>query len=301
MKARPSLPSLVDTYLCERAARHEFSPQTLRNVQCALRNFAAVMGDRPVAKIARADVEEWLGTRHRMAAATRRHNLSSVRAFCQWLTRRGYLPVDPTAELPPVRVPRYLPRAIGAPKVGKLLEYVPDARGRLIVLLEVQEGLRCLEVSGLQLGDIDFEGRTVRIIGKGGHQRMLPVSGETWEALTAYLAEHPATSGPLVRSYRQEWHSLTPDTISGMVSEWMSRAGIKRWPRDGVSAHALRHQMATDALRSGAHLRDVQAALGHAHLSTTEVYLPLVVNDLRSAMGGRRYRGAGVDGSSPQR
>jgi site-specific recombinase XerD len=73
----------------------------------------------------------------------------------------------------------------------------------------------------------------------------------------------------------------------------MSEAGIKRYRRDGVSAHALRHTSATDMLRSGAHLRDVQHALGHAHLATTETYLPLVVHDLREAMGGRQYRHLG--------
>lgn len=87
---------------------------------------------------------------------------------------------------------------------------------------------------------VDFEGRTLRVIGKGDHQRLLPISEETWMALTAYLAEHPATSGPLV---------LGPAPTSGMF--------ITRWPRTP---------------------------------GDTEAYLPLVVHDLREAMGGRRYR-----------
>jgi site-specific recombinase XerD len=67
-------------------------------------------------------------------------------------------------------------------------------------------------------------------------------------------------------------------------------AGIKRKARDGISAHAGRHTCATDMLRAGAHLRDVQAALGHRHLHTTEIYLPYLVNTLSEAMGGRTYR-----------
>lgn len=290
-RAVPSLETLALAYTDERWALHDFTSGSLKNLASVLRSFTRCMGDRPAAKLTREDIEEWLASRHRLAAATRRKDISNIRLFCQWLTRRGYLRVDPTTELRRVKVPRYLPRAMASPKVSRLLEVAPDARGTLMVLLMVQEGLRCCEVSRLQVGDIDWESRTMRVVGKGGHHRMLPMSDETWTAFNAYLAEHPSTGGPLVRSYRQTWHSLSSDTISGMVSEWMSHAGVKRWPRDGVSAHAFRHTMATDALRAGAHLRDVQAALGHAHLATTEVYLPLVVNDLRGAMGGRNYRG----------
>ncbi len=130
----------------------------------------------------------------------------------------------------------------------------------------------------------------ILVRGKGGHERVLPVSDETWDALLQYLDDHPAGAGPLIRSYRQHWAGLRADTVSGMVSVWMADAGLKRRARDGISGHALRHSAAGHMLKGGAHLRDVQAALGHASLQTTQRYLPTVVNDLREAMGGRKYR-----------
>ncbi len=284
------LERLVEAYVRERRLRQEITALTARNYRSTLGRLAESFGARPVARLGQRDIEKWLESRSGRSAATRRSEFSEVRSFCQWLARRRHVRVDPTAELPAIKVPRRLPRALPADKVAKLLATVPDARAVLMCLLMVQEGLRCGEVSALQVGDIDFNERTARVVGKGQHERFLPLSDETWRALVAYLREHPATSGPLVRSYRVEWRSLAGDTISGLVSEWMSLAGIKRYRRDGVSAHSLRHTSATDMLRSGAHLRDVQHALGHAHLATTETYLPLVVHDLREAMGGRQYR-----------
>lgn len=289
-KKPPTVASLVEAYIRERLQRHEITPITARNIRTSLTSLGRVTGNRPVGRLSRTDIERWLATLQSKAASTRRSDLSEVKAFCRWLVRRHYIRVDPTAELPAIRIPRYLPRALPSEKVSKLIGVLPDSRAILICLLMVQEGLRCGEVARLQVGDVDFNQRTVRVVGKGGHERFLPLSGETWQALTTYLHQHPATSGPLIRSYRAEWRGLAADTISGMVSTWMSQAGIKRYRRDGVSAHALRHTSATDMLRSGAHLRDVQHALGHAHLATTEVYLPLVVHDLREAMGGRKYR-----------
>lgn len=131
----------------------------------------------------------------------------------------------------------------------------------------------------------------MRIVGKGGHERVLPLLDETALALHSYLMEHPCAAGPLVRSYTRR-QSLSAGSISRLVSGWMLEAGVKLAPRDGVSAHSNRHTMATDMLLSGAHLRDVQAALGHAHLATTESYIPLVVHGLEAAMAGRSYGSA---------
>jgi site-specific recombinase XerD len=153
------------------------------------------------------------------------------------------------------------------------------------VCLEVQEGLRACEVVGLELGDVDVDERQLLVrVGKGGHERVLPISGETWDAMEKYLGEYPAKAGPLIRSYIHPTRAISAHYVSRLVSEWMHGAGVND------SGHALRHTMATDSLRNGAHIRDVQAALGHKSIATTQVYLPLLVHDLRSAMGGRSYR-----------
>lgn len=282
---------LAAVYVADRLRCGEINALTARNVISVLERFVSVVGPGLApSELEQEHVEEWLATRGHLAPATRRRQLSDVKGFCGWLARRRYVAVDPSAEVSRVRLPRYIPRALATPHVRDLLRHCPDARGRLIVLLMVEEGLRCCEVAAIQLHDINFHDRSVRISGKGGHERLLPITDETWNALGTYLSDRPATSGPLVRSYRETWAGLRPDTVSRMVSTWLGEARVKHRPRDGVSAHALRHTSATDMLRSGAHLRDVQAVLGHASLSTTQRYLPTVVHDLREAMGGRSYR-----------
>jgi integrase/recombinase XerC len=219
-----------------------------------------------------------------VAASTLRNQLSIVKTFCQWLVKRGHVKIDPTLDIASPRQPRYLPRGLGQPMVAGTFAGAPDARAILILSLMVQEGLRCCEVAELQIGDIDDQQRLLMVRGKGGHERVLPITSETWVALQAYLAEHPAKAGPLIRSYTR--------AARGVGARHLS--------------HALRHTAATDMLRAGAHLRDVQNALGHQSLATTQRYLPLVVHDLRAAMEGRKYRGApgpdapgGTSSSSP--
>jgi site-specific recombinase XerD len=287
--------ALIARYLAERIRLHDLSPLTARNSRCALRGLARTTGPITVDRLTSRHVERWLESMEKLAPATRRSRFSAVRMFVRWGIRRGHLRIDPTLEVPPPRQPRSIPRALPTPHVVDLLEVCPDNRARLIVTLMVQQGLRCCEVSALQLGDVDLDGRSMRIRGKGGHERILPVCKDTRKALVAYLDEHPSSiGGTVVRSYRRPTHGLAADTISGLVSEWMNAARIKRARRDGVSAHALRHTAATDMLRNGAHVRDVQQALGHAHLATTEVYLPYVVRGLAKAMGGRSYRRRGA-------
>jgi len=155
-------------------------------------------------------------------------------------------------------------------------------------------GLRCCEVERLEMGQWDRRAQVMVVRGKGSHERALPVPVEVSAALAAYLAEHPAGSGPLVRSYRRPT-ALAADTLSGMVSEWFRAAQVKRSARDGVSAHALRATAASDVLDVCGDLRVVQEMLGHQNLATTSIYLRRAgLPQMREAMSGRTYQTDGA-------
>ena len=282
---------LVAPYLNHRKKLGDLANDSARNTRCALNHFADHVGRRQLPNIGAVHIENWLADLEHLAPATKRSRLSMVRQFFAWAIRRGYCKRNPGLEVKGPKQQRAIPRALAADAIARVLDAAPDSRGRLIVTLMVQQGLRCCEVSRLTIADLDLQHGSMRVVGKGHHERILPITDETMTALDAYLLEYPAPgTGPVVRSYRRCHRPLTADTISGLVAQWMWTAGIKHARRDGVSAHAGRHTCATDMLRNGAHLRDVQAVLGHAHLQTTEVYLPYVVRGLADAMGGRRYR-----------
>lgn len=282
---------LIAPFVRDRQAAGIYNRKSARNARGNLHRFSVFVGKRRVGNIGPIHIEQWIGSLEQLAPATRRAYLSTVKQFFVWAVRHKHCRRNPCAEILGPKQPRSVPRALPAQSIARVIDACPDARGRLIVTLMVQQGLRCVEVSRLTMGDLDWNHDTMRIVGKGHHERVLPVMAETRQAIDAYLDEHPASAGPLIRSYMQPHRALTADSISRIVSGWMWEAGIKRRARDGVSAHAGRHTCATDMLRGGAHLRDVQAALGHAHLKTTEIYLPLLVNGLHEAMGGRNYRG----------
>jgi integrase/recombinase XerC len=274
------LPHLTEEYVADRLARSRFRPKTAQTVTYTLRGLCRFVPDGET--LSAAHLEAWL-TGTKMAPATARTRLSQVRAFCQWLIRHGHLTTDPSSLVDGPRPPRYVPRGLKAAAVGGTLDVAPDARARVILLLMCQEGLRCGEVAGLELGDVDFEDQLMLVRGKGGHQRVLPLTDETWGAIAEYLTEHPAYAGPLIRSYNDPYRGIDASYVSTLVARWIRSAGVE------ATAHALRHTAATDMLRSGAHLRDVQAALGHVSLSTTQRYLPWTVGSLKEAMGGRKY------------
>lgn len=279
---------VVRGYVRARLDAGQLAEATVPALRHTLSTFFIATG-RPLAEVTRRDVEAWVG-RPGLAASTRRRQLSNIRTFFGWAVEHGLVAGDPTAGVARIRVPRSLPRGLRADQVGRLLDVCPDSRARLIVLLEVQCGLRAVEVSRLRVDHVDSDERTLFVAaGKGGHQRLLPIPDEAWEALDAYRADHPeVTAGPLLRSYNEPCEGISAAHVQHLVQGWMKAAGI------GAAGHALRHTFASDLVRRGVHLRDVQAALGHSNLATTSRYLPANVAELREAMGGRRY-GAGAE------
>lgn len=285
-----TLAELVDLYVRARRDRGDITRDTARNIGYHLDGFVESFGARPLTQLTRSAVERWQGTIGELSPATRRGRLSSVRGFCRWLAQQHYAKVDATQDIPPIRQPRSVPRALPLDAVTRLLNAAPDLRAKAILWLMVGLGLRCVEVARLEYADYDRRAGTILVTGKYLSERLLPVSEETRLAIDEYLASTSAISGPLIRSYRHPRSGLRPDTISQMVSKWMTAAGIKDHRRDGVSAHALRHTAASDVLDKVHDLRVVQQMLGHERLATTAIYLRRVdAGQLREAMEGRTY------------
>lgn len=276
-------------YLDHRRTCGEFAPTTVAATRSCLLSFARTIGDPPPHKLSRRHVEKWVGAR-RVSPATMRRNLSMLRSFFAWLRQRKMLSRDPLAGIKGPRQPRLIPRGLKRRDVAAVLAACGDRRDVVIVTLMVQCGLRCAEVAGLQVADVDLTADTLHVVGKGGHERALPITADARAALVDYLAEFPAVGGPFVRSYVHTHAGLAPSYISHRVTALLRDAGVKHASYDGVSAHALRHTCAKDLVDGGAGLRDVQSALGHASLTSTSRYVGLTaLKDLRRVMEGRHY------------
>jgi len=295
VKPRPAgigpLSRLVAEY---RTARRDLglSQDSLRADKYTLRGMIDMVGDIPVGQVTRADVARYVG-RPGMSPGRRRHDLSTLRMFWKWLQLEGHAAHDPTIGVTAPKEPRRLPRGLRTDQVLAVLAACPDLRARLIVLLMAQCGMRCVEISRLELGAVNFDERTVLVSGKGHHQRFLPVATETWEALVSYLdgRQH----GPLIRSKGNDpSKGISAAHISHLVKGWMRAAGVAE------SAHSLRHTFAGGLLKAGVHVRDVQTLLGHSSLQITSRYLPTIVGDLRDAVEGLRYTEPSPAAAAPE-
>jgi len=234
----------------------------------------------------------WLRSGERAPASVARA-LVAVRALYRFLAEEGHLPVDPAAEVEVPRVPKGLPKPLSEDEVAGLLDSVhgddPVARrDRAILEVLYGTGLRISELVGLHLGDIDLEGGLLRAFGKGSKERIVPIGRFARDALAGYLS--PAGRDELAPerwARRGDAESVFLNTRGGRLSRqgaWQivrshgERAGLG----DRLSPHVLRHSCATHMLNHGADIRAVQELLGHASLSTTQIYTLVSTERLRS-------------------
>ena len=276
-------------YLAERRKRGELSKASERGYRARLDLFMVSVGvDRDARKVQRRHIERWLDSLGRLAPTSRRAYFVTARLFCRWLRDRGYVAVDLFDGLKPPKEPRMVPRNLAPEDIAAVLGAC-DERERVVAILMLQLGLRRGEVARLRVEDVDTTNRVVRVRGKGGHERILPLPEQAAIELRRWCGVHRITSGFVVRSRTDPSRGVAPETIGAMMGDVMYRAGVKACGWDRVSGHSLRHTSAADMLRHGAHVRDVQAVLGHVSISTTQRYMPLGVDTLEGAMFGRAY------------
>lgn len=240
------------------------------------------------------------------AAASVKRALVSVRGLHRFLAEEQEGRLDPTADVALPRVPRGVPKALSEAEVGALLEGVegddPAARrDRAILEVLYGTGLRISELVGLSLTDIDLDAGLLRAFGKGAKERVVPVGRYATAALVAWLGEggRPELE-PDRWARRGDAEAVFLNTRGGRLSRqgaWLAvrRAGERVGLADRLSPHVLRHSCATHMLDHGADVRTVQELLGHASISTTQVYTRVSAERLWSV-----YRTAHPRATSPR-
>ncbi|NOY12608.1 MAG: tyrosine recombinase XerC [Deltaproteobacteria bacterium] len=200
--------------------------------------------------------------------------LSALRVFFRFLVREGELQISPADGLSTPRREQYLPKVLSAEQAGQLLDR-PLPGKRLLILrdLAIFEllyscGLRVSELTGLDIGAVSLAESSVRVLGKGGKERQLPVGRQACRALQEYLEERGPFSAEDPLFINQRGGRLTARSIQRNLKKRLLLLGL---PTD-VTPHALRHSFATHLLDAGADLRVIQELLGHASLSTTQKY-----------------------------
>lgn len=279
-------------YLGGRLRRGEIVHTTIIQHRSVLSALIAVHGQRSLSQFGDATIARWQEATAHLKPSTRACAWSAIVGFTRWAYAKGHIPSDPCVGVKAPRRPRTEPRALERDAVSELLAVAPDNRARAIIWLEVGLGLRRIEVHRLNVEDWLRRDELLRVVGKGSHERTVPVISDAARALRDYLDECPATVGPLIRSTTPPCPALSTSALSHYMTKWMYEAGIKHAPRDGVNGHALRHTAASDVLDECGDLRVVQEMLGHQNLATTAVYLRRArLGKMREAMEGRTYSG----------
>ena len=305
----------VEAFLEHLALNENASDHTVRAYESDLMQFLAFLAQElncrrtEVAprELDRVQVRAFLGDLHKRgnSRASAARKLAAIRAFGRFLRREGIVQGDPAALVGTPKREQRLPAHLGEAEVSRLLE-MPDAsrplgrRDRAILELFYASGLRLSELVGLDVEDLNLSSRVVRVLGKGGKERIVPFNRSAEAALRAWLKDWEALSingargsvpgarssglgargsavgargkrpaNPLFLNY--QGRRLSTRSVDRLVRKYVAACST----RLGISPHALRHSFATHLLERGADLRAIQELLGHARLSTTQRYTHL--------------------------
>lgn len=236
-------------------------------------------------------IREWMSALHgaNKKKTSIARKLASVRTFFQFLVREGKLEMNPAKLVSTPRIERKLPNHLSTEDAVRFIES-PDAatdmgkRDRAILEFLYATGVRVAELVGLNIKDIDYDNKSVRVTGKRRKQRIVPFGDHALAALNDYLSirenflhQAPASErDPNAVFLNYQGTRITTRSVGRMVDKYIKQCADIH----DISPHSLRHSFATHLLDSGADLRDIQELLGHARLSTTQIYTQVSMEKL---------------------
>jgi integrase/recombinase XerC/integrase/recombinase XerD len=229
------------------------------------------------------------------APATVARKLAAVRGLFDFLVRTERVGQNPADLVSSPKREEKLPRVLTVEQVRELLERIPartplELRDRAMLELAYSCGLRCEEIITLDVGAFDFETEQLRVLGKGSKERLLPVGEPAQQALRRYgeRGRHALSADPREQALflSKSGRRLSNSDVTRRLGLWVREAALAA----GVSPHSLRHSFATHLLEGGADLRTIQELLGHASISTTQVYTRVDAARLRDAYAATHPR-----------
>lgn len=289
MMRHPDVAAFFEFMATERTA----SPRTLVNYRLALRAFLEWKAERAGGwrDFTADDFRDYLFAlmKQGLKRSTVRLRFAALRSFYKHLVLRRGLARNPLADVQLPKPQRKLPVTLTRAQVDELMElplrlplpkrsppWLP-ARDAAILETFYSCGLRVSELIGLDVKDVDFTGESVRVRGKGAKERIVPLGGPAVAAIQRYRREAVITNGPLFLSVRKR--RITQQAVDLLLRKYIKHSSIPF----AISPHKLRHSFATHLLDAGADLRSVQALLGHASLSTTQLYTHVTRERLKQA------------------
>ena len=292
---------LIDDFCDQVWLQDGLAPATIAGYRQDLGAWAGWVAQqgRSMNQARREDVEAWIGAQFRRHAKVTSINrrLSSLRRYYQLQLQRGALKENPCLRVKAPKMPRRLPKNLSEAQVEALLA-APDCttvlgvRDRTMIETLYATGLRVSELVGLKLGQVSLDMGVVRVMGKGSKERLVPLGEEAMTWIALYLREaRPALAGPggsdaMFLTARRG--PPTRQTFWHALKRYAIRAGIAP---AALSPHTLRHAFATHLLNHGADLRVVQMLLGHADITTTQIYTHVARERLKRLHTAHHPRG----------
>lgn len=288
--------SLIDQFSSYLKHERQASPHTHKNYMVDLTQFFTFLeGKFPgVSKdahehitkvdpdIVRQYMGQMFGTKSPSSMARK---IASLRTFFKYCLRNGIVASNPAKEVATPKIPKRLPKFLTVDEVFALLETPSDKntleiRDRAILELFYASGIRVGELVGLGLGDIDLNAGTVKVMGKGRKERIVPMGGKAVTAISGYLTIRPTFLFPDPNEpalfVNRRGTRLTARSVERLVHKYIERSGLQK----KVTPHVLRHTFATHLLGAGADMRGIQELLGHSSLSTTQKYTHVGIEDM---------------------
>lgn len=271
--------------------------RTRRAYAVDLGQFIEWAGERAPGEIRHRDVRRYAASLSSggAAPATVARKLASIRGLFDFLVRTERIGQNPADLVSSPKREEKLPRVLSATQVSELLERIPartplELRDRAMLELAYSCGLRCEEIVNLDLDSLDYESEQLRVLGKGSKERQLPVGEPARKAVQRYAerGRHALAREPRERALflSKSGRRLSNSDVTRRLALWVREAALA----GGVSPHALRHSFATHLLEGGADLRTIQELLGHASISTTQVYTRVDAARLRDAYAATHPR-----------